>query len=106
MRVAVVSTEGPSELGARADVVVGSTEELARLLAALTRGSEAEQLAHAARLAARDVELRPRRVVEHEPQAVVAGALHRCDLREVDDVRAVDAREALRRQRLLELAER
>ena len=30
VRVAVVSTEGPSDLGARADVVVGSTEELAR----------------------------------------------------------------------------
>ena len=35
VRVAVVSTEGPSDLGARADVVVGSTEELARLLAQL-----------------------------------------------------------------------
>ena len=35
MRVAVVSTEGPSDLGARADVVVGSTDELARLLARL-----------------------------------------------------------------------
>jgi trehalose 6-phosphate phosphatase len=32
VRVAVVSTEGPGELGARADVVVGSTDELAHLL--------------------------------------------------------------------------
>ena len=35
MRVAVVSAEGPSELGARADVVVGSTDELAELLTRL-----------------------------------------------------------------------
>jgi len=35
VRVAVVSAEGPSELGARADVVVRSTEELAGLLARL-----------------------------------------------------------------------
>jgi trehalose-phosphatase len=35
VRVAVVSAEGPGDLGARADVVVGSTEELARLLAHL-----------------------------------------------------------------------
>jgi trehalose-phosphatase len=35
LRVAVVSSEGPSDLGARADVIVGSTEELARVLARL-----------------------------------------------------------------------
>jgi trehalose-6-phosphatase len=35
VRVAVVSAEGPSDLGARADVVVGSPGELARLLAQL-----------------------------------------------------------------------
>ena len=35
VRVAVVSSEGPSDLGAGADVVVGSTDELARLLARL-----------------------------------------------------------------------
>jgi trehalose-6-phosphatase len=35
VRVAVVSTEGPSDLGARADVVVASPEELATLLARL-----------------------------------------------------------------------
>jgi trehalose-phosphatase len=35
VRVAVVSAEGPSELAARADMVVGSTTELARLLAGL-----------------------------------------------------------------------
>ncbi len=32
MRVAVVSTEGPSELGERADLIVSSTEELLELL--------------------------------------------------------------------------
>jgi trehalose-6-phosphatase len=32
VRVAVVSTEGPSELGERADLIVGSTEELLELL--------------------------------------------------------------------------
>ena len=35
VRVAVVSAEGPSELGARADVVVASTDELAELLTRL-----------------------------------------------------------------------
>jgi trehalose 6-phosphate phosphatase len=35
VRVAVVSSEGPSDLGARADIVVGSPEELTRLLARL-----------------------------------------------------------------------
>ena len=35
VRVAVVSTEGPSDLRARADVVVGSTDELAQLLTQL-----------------------------------------------------------------------
>jgi trehalose 6-phosphate phosphatase len=32
VRVAVVSTEGPSELGERADLIVSSTEELLELL--------------------------------------------------------------------------
>ena len=35
VRVAVVSAEGPSELAARADVVVGSTDELVQLLTRL-----------------------------------------------------------------------
>jgi hypothetical protein len=35
VRVAVVSDEGPTELGERADVIVGSTETFRELLAQL-----------------------------------------------------------------------
>ena len=82
VRVAVVSAEGPAALGARADVVVGSTGRWRASCELLDPASlEPEQLAHSARLPARDVELGPRRVVEHEPQPVRRRSLHRRDLR-------------------------
>jgi trehalose 6-phosphate phosphatase len=92
VRVAIVSAEGPSELGELADVVVGSTDAFVELLRRLC--SETQALADFARLAPRDVELRLLGVAELKADPVGRRAPHADDLREVHEVRAVDAREA------------
>ena len=106
VRVAVVSTEGPSDLGARADVVVGSTEELARLL---------EPPLSAQRRSSSRTRRDWRRATSSSVRAASSSTsrirslparLTAATFAEVHEVGAVDAREALRRQRLLELAER
>ena len=67
---------------------------------------EAEPLAQLARLAARDVELGPARVGQLQAQPLRRDPAHARHLAQVDEVGAVDAREAARRQLLLELSER
>src|SRR5439155_5258010 len=64
---------------------------------------ETEPLAQRARLPAGDVELGSLLIVEREPEPVGAGAANCRDLGEVDDVAAVNPREAAGRELLLEL---
>ena len=71
MRIAIASTEGPSELGELADVVVGSTDAFLELLARSSRAPSGR--APRATWRASDVELGARRVGELQPEAVRHG---------------------------------
>jgi hypothetical protein len=72
---------------------------MARTIPALTRSDlQPKPIAHLPALAARDVELGALGVVEREPDPVWSRALHRRDLRAVDDVAAMDADEAAGRR--------